>query len=474
MILLCGCVPVSCVCFSHFEVRGSVIILAQGSFFFACMPFMLPFTPGGDFGNIMDTFDKEDGLGASHKAVHEAEDGSEEEECELPVEISTPVKKQRISLSDCFETTDMPPAEAKPHINAYEELCGHISLAQILGMPETPESSRSEEQSSSPVSDFLLLDEVKHWHPNRLWAIVWKNLLEVSFPKKNMRLRTKQTDWRRYLNGYVTAPKKKVSFHADARKRSRASDIFKGLLARVTGAAWRDLKIVGPTMWARASEDDKYRWHALACAMKDPDIARRTGSERRKCKGPKSSEDFQPSTTTAASPVKIHEGCTGIMLTYNIGLGIKSPDVLAMVQDKATPADFILFFANSIFHKDCFETFWKFLVELGEKCRFKTIGASMELSENAEEPGRVHLHAYIGTGIKGGAGSMNSVVRCDISQDDLCFMGVKPYPRPTKPKKNHPKTVCDAVVNGLYYVIAHKTTTIMRKATFWHIEDCRH
>lgn len=98
----------------------------------------------------------------------------------------------------------------------------------------------------------------------------------------------------------------------------------------------------------------------------------------------------------------------------------------------------------------------------------------MELSENAEEPGRVHLHGYIGTGIKGGAGSMNSVVRCDISQDDLCFMGVKPFPRPTKPKKNHPKTVCDAVVNGLYYVIAHKTTTIMRKATFWHIEDCRH
>ena len=81
MILLCGCVPVSCVCFSHFEVKGSVIILAQGSFFFACMFFMLPFTPGGDFGNIMDTFDKEDELGASHKAVHEAEDVSEEEEC---------------------------------------------------------------------------------------------------------------------------------------------------------------------------------------------------------------------------------------------------------------------------------------------------------------------------------------------------------------------------------------------------------
>ena len=97
----------------------------------------------------------------------------------------------------------------------------------------------------------------------------------------------------------------------------------------------------------------------------------------------------------------------------------------------------------------------------------------MELSENAESPGRVHLHAYLGTGIKGGTGAMCSIVRANIIASDLEYQGVAPFVRPTKPKKNHPKTVFDAAVNGLYYVIANKTSTIMRKATLWHITDSR-
>ena len=68
---------------------------------------------------------------------------------------------------------------------------------------------------------------------------------------------------------------------------------------------------------------------------------------------------------------------------------------------------------------------------------------------------------------------MCSIVRSDIVEADLEYQGVKPFPRPTKPKKNHPKTVFDAAVNGLYYVIANKTTSILREATLWHIQDGR-
>ena len=128
-----------------------------------------------------------------------------------------------------------------------------------------------------------------------------------------------------------------------------------------------------------------------------------------------------------------------MMLTYNVGIGMKSPQVLSMVQEKATPKDFIKHFQQSELHHDAFDDFWRFLVALAEKLRFKTIGASTELSEHAECPGRVHLHAYLGTSVKGGVAAMCSIVRSDIVESDLVYVGVKPFPRPTKPRKTTPR-----------------------------------
>ena len=412
----------------------------------------------------------------SASVINEDQDinGSDDDEGELPVEIGTPHKRPRINLSDCFRSDAMPSEPPTNSNKSYDTVYGHITLSDLLGWSESPESSRSETTSSAPVGGFLALSEVKEWHPNRVWAHVWTNILEVSFPMKTERLRTKQMDWRRYLNNWQTPSKMTTGFSTDALQRVRARDVFKGMVARLTGESWRTVGTCVTRMWARATNEDQFRWHALACSMKEPAIARRTESFQKNGKSVvRCLDGTLEATTVAGSTVKMFEACTGIMLTYNISLGLKSPEVLGMVQDKASPQEFIEFFQQSEFHKTSFDAFWTFLQTLGAKLRFRTIGASMELSENSSTPGRVHFHAYLGTNIQGGTGSMCSIVRSDIVEADLEYQGVKPFPRPTKPKKNHPKTVFDAAVNGLYYVIANKTTSILREATLWHIQDGR-
>ncbi len=113
----------------------------------------------------------------------------------------------------------------------------------------------------------------------------------------------------------------------------------------------------------------------------------------------------------------------------------------------------------------------EFLLELGKSVKFETVGACLELSENSEDKARVHLHGYLGTDIKGGVASMCGVVQADVDYADLIFSGVKPFVRATRPKRKRPKTIFDAVVNGLYYVVAKKTTSILRHATVWPIQD---
>ena len=410
---------------------------------------------------------------ASLHNVDDDEERSDDDEHDLPVDMVTP-KRPRLTLSDCFRRDTMASSPSKSFNKVYDSVSCHVKLSELLGMTDSTQSTPTDSISSAPVGGFLDLDKVKHWHPNRVWAFVWTNILEVSFPMEPKRLRSKQTDWRRYLNSLHDEAIKPMVCRVGSLKRLRAMDVFHRMVARLTGQSWRNVKGLVRTMWARATEQDQFRWHAFGTSLKDPDIARRTESFQKKAKpAARCLDGTLDALAVAGSPVKMFEACTGIMLTYNIGLGLKSPEVLSLVQDRATPAVFIKFFESSVFHQASFDSFWTFLLELGAKLRFKTIGACMELSENAETPGRVHLHAYLGTGIKGGTGSMCSIVRANIVEDDLEYQGVRPFPRPTNPKKNHPKTVFDATCNGLYYVIADKTTTIMRKATFWHIQDWR-
>ncbi len=398
-----------------------------------------------------------------------------EDEC-LPVESVTPLKKPRICLEDCFtQAPESSKGSTTSTKRTYDSDFTQITLAECFGIPSPTQSAEASAAGSVPVEGFLDLEEAKGWHPNRIWAVVWDNILTHSIHKANKRLGDKQTDWVRYLNDLVGHPQKKTNETGDCRRRCRAKDVFTRMLSKFTGHSWRKVRTAANMMWRRASQEDQYRWRYLGCAEKDdPDIGHKM--QRLDSTAPRIARCLDKTLATVTNDtatVRVFEACAGIMLTYNVGIGLKSPEVLAMVQEKATPTQFIEHFQGSVLHTQAFETFWSFLLELGEKLRFKTIGASMELSENAECPGRVHLHAYLGTSVKGGTGAMRSIVRADIVENDLVYMDVKPFTRPTKPRKNHPKTVFDAVVNGLYYVIGKKTTSILRKATLWHVQDGR-
>jgi hypothetical protein len=395
--------------------------------------------------------------------------------CDLPVMVTSPFSgRDQLTLSDCFEAPvcGTPVVKSPVTVDAWSKDTA-VTMADLCALPS---GEHAEEGPQLPTSvalgGYLDLDTVVKWHPNRIWALVWEDTLKNNLPLSRRRLPSKGFDWRAYLNVFVRDAFKKTLMTGTGIQRSRARDVFRRVLAKYCGASWRKLNSVCKVMWSRASEEDKFKWYALGCAGTERQLQRSligTVTVMR-VKGREFPSSVDPKGEACVA-MRTWEGCTGVMLTYNLPVGLRDPEVLLMVQEKRSPGDFQTFFAQSPLHLATFETFWSFLLTLGEQLKFRTVGGSMELSENAQCPGRVHLHAYLGTNIKGGHGAICSIVRADVSEKDLIFMDTTPHVRPTQPRKNHPKTVCDAVVNGLYYVIALKTTSIMRRATLWPILD---
>ena len=110
--------------------------------------------------------------GASLHNVDDDEDRSDDDEHELPVAMVTPTKRPRLTLSDCFRVDTMSSSPSRSCNKVYDTASGHVTLSELLGMTESTQSTPTDSTSSAPVCGFLVLDNVKHWHPNRLWAFV--------------------------------------------------------------------------------------------------------------------------------------------------------------------------------------------------------------------------------------------------------------------------------------------------------------
>ena len=161
----------------------------------------------------------------------------------------------------------------------------------------------------------------------------------------------------------------------------------------------------------------------------------------------------------------------GLSATYNTDLGLCDSSVMSWVQESPSSQELIMKMQSHELHTRHFQKFWEYWSTLAEELGWKTAGACLELSENAERPGRVHLHGFMGTDIRGGHASMTNIVRAAVPLRRLTFAGRRPHVKACKPRRPHTTTIFDVIVLGHYYVVAQKTSTILRSSTMWPIQE---
>ena len=66
---------------------------------------------------------------------------------------------------------------------------------------------------------------------------------------------------------------------------------------------------------------------------------------------------------------------------------------------------------------------------------------------------------------------MTNIVRTAVPLSRLTFAGRRQHVKPCKPRRAHTKTVFDVIGLGHYYVVAEKTSTILRSSTIWPIQE---
>lgn len=389
----------------------------------------------------------------------------------------TPVKKRRISLAECFEmSAPRRSASASSSLRDEIEMEKRFSMGDLFATSEEQTSVVARTSHSRPVFDVFPVEEMATWHPNRLWTIVLQQVMESAKPVQRNRMTSKRSDWQRLLEGLQKDPSLDMSNNGSALRRLLAYDCFAKVFARYSGCTWRVAKASSArSSWKLASKSDKMKWYVLKEVLAGtPFFTTGEFSDRGQTVVEKKVvEQDQAADDVKVPKSKVFENVVGLMLTYNTCIGIKDPEIMTLVQEDLPLDEFIAKVAKQEIHINMFNRFWSFIEELGKKLKFETLGASMEASAKSEDRGRVHLHAYLGTSIKGGVSAMSGVVEANVDVLDLIFLGVKPHVRPTRPKRKHPKTIFDAVVNGQYYVVAKKISSIMRKATLWPIEEER-
>ena len=384
--------------------------------------------------------------------------------------IYTPVRKSKASLVDIFGDGFESESETRadkvetPHF----KFGSRVTLDNIFN--PTSEEPNAEIQDLPIVQAGLKFQDVVKWHPNRIWHFFMDKFFSDR-PIKRRRLTRKgrcpTSELAAVISGHCP---EKDSVVITRHMKKDAYDWYSKIVAKLTHETWRLCKNKMHFSWKIADvATDKQKWLVLGNFIRqdrallehfgmqagNPDDSSKPASSKQ---NPKICEEI------------LAENCCGIALTYNTDAGLLEPETMAAVQAMSSAQDFIEFAKNNPFHKVLFERFWDFIDKLGKTYRWATVGACMELSENAKQVGRIHFHAYMGSDIKGGPASMTRITRNEVASKDLVWNGLKPCHTVTKTQRTRPLTIFNAVVNGHYYVVARKTTSIVTRTTLEPIQ----
>ncbi len=396
---------------------------------------------------------------------------------DLPLEaVCTPQKVAKINIGDLFQCPQGSAFRDGPCSPVFtEHRARQFSVGELCARsPNTAQSSQATgDRCIQVVQGAITLEVVAEWHPNRVWCLAFDQVIKPFLPFPTYRLAGKGHAWWKLLNELADNSLKDLTEQHRSKGRNRGKDTFHLLASRITGRSWRESREVSVHMWNKASAADRFRWKLMKESGRHPAIGNwfNAGRARFSRKEPERLPIMLAAAAVETAHPMIYEGCVGFMVTYNTSVGLHDPECASLMQEECSQSEFQERLAKHSTYVEAFDQFWVFVQKLGEKFKFQAMGASMELSEHATIKNRVHFHAYLGSNIKGGPSAMCSITKADIGANDLQYMNIKPFVRPTRPRKSHPQTVFNAVAGGLYYVIALKTSTLLRAASMWPIKE---
>ena len=354
-----------------------------------------------------------------------------------------PVDSDGINIDQLFATsTDSPPLD-------HSQMC-----RRLFDLPEVEAA------------------EVLGWHPNRLFVAVLEFLLPrltQSLPPR--RLKGKQFNETEWVAALTHDPLCHTRVIMTSAMRISARDTFRRWQSRVVRRSIRHISAASSITWQALDDEGKSRWYPLE---KLTPLSCIDGMFPQSGARPPTSRNELPSVG-AVVPL----GCApkvsgwGYLATYNTNIGVGDPMVLRWVQEGLRGEALRTKLLDHPLYRACFDRFWEWHQATAVSMGFETYCASMEHSEHARNPARIHLHAYAGVHISGGVGWMKSPRSLMISTEEMVWEGCRPHVRPTTTRRKADAAVFHAVTGGVYYVVGEKIGGMYREANAWPIQDGR-
>lgn len=221
----------------------------------------------------------------------------------------------------------------------------------------------------------------------------------------------------------------------------------------------------------KANREHHWKWQFLNIACDQPEVKKALEEQIEVLKAdaekPVGQEKI-PGDPGKANQKALPFGC---LMTYNTKFGLDNDYLQALVAE-GLPCDVLrLKIAELPMVAEYFKSFCDFVGNLAGEMGWQSVSCCLELSESAQQEGRMHLHAYLGTNIKGGPSAMSRLVRATFKPQDVKFGEITPVLRMTLTQRQHVKTAFLAVSGGMYYVLADKASTILRWGTLWPVQD---
>ena len=113
----------------------------------------------------------------------------------------------------------------------------------------------------------------------------------------------------------------------------------------------------------------------------------------------------------------------GYLATYNTDIGLCDAMSTRWVQEGVRGEALKTKLMSHPLYRACFDRFWEWHKDQAVKMGCGMYCASMEHSEHANSPARVHLHSYAGVQISGGVGCMKVPRLLNFNENDLIWEG---------------------------------------------------
>ena len=349
-----------------------------------------------------------------------------------------------------------------------------VTLASVLSCPPTSISGFAadgttptmtqltpewEDSSLEPLN--LLRRALREHHPE----------LYVPLPGCGRRVKAKcAPPLGRLLRDLQAKPLSLQSKRLCRRERQQAVDEFTRRYASASEHQFNDIRNEAHGIFCKMSPAEKAAWHVVsqvAAFMYE----HRPGCKRQ-LKGAPDASTILPSDNTPGEQQAVASSflAYGMLLTWNVTFGLEDPAVQAIVQQETDPDRLLAALKAMPHHRWFFDAFVSRTQALSQELGLASWAACMELSGQAATLGRVHLHAFLGPGMRRNSGfGASGLQKVTVQMQSLRWHGRLPDVSLMQVGRRRAPEL--SIAGGMCYVLACKEGSMFRMGSVEPFKD---